>query len=175
MTAKTNDDHTTELAAVAGEHRRRRYAPLAAGWDADRTPFPHEERRYLGSLGLLGICLPERFGGGGAPLMDALIVIEELAKECRPAAFQVFEANTGPARVLRLLGSEEQQAALPAGRDRRPRRPSRSRSPSPTPARPRPTSRTRAKCADGSYTGQRREALDLQRRARPTPTWSTPG
>jgi butyryl-CoA dehydrogenase len=73
-----------------------------------------EERRYLGSLGLLGICLPERFGGSAAPLLDALIVIEELAKECRPAAFQVFEANTGPARVLALLGSEElQQRFLP--------------------------------------------------------------
>lgn len=31
MTAKTNDDHTTELAAVAGDIARRRYGPLAAG------------------------------------------------------------------------------------------------------------------------------------------------
>src|SRR5205823_6439446 len=30
-----------------------------------------------------------------------------LAKECRPAAFQVFEANTGPARVVELLGADE--------------------------------------------------------------------
>src|SRR5205823_2191677 len=46
--------------------------------------------------------------------IDALTVIEELAKECRPAAFQVFEANTGPARVLSLVGSEElQQRFLP--------------------------------------------------------------
>jgi butyryl-CoA dehydrogenase len=58
---------------------------------------------------MLGICLPERFGGSGAPLLDALIVIEELAKECRPAAFQVFEANTGPARVLSLIGPDELQ------------------------------------------------------------------
>jgi len=36
-------------------------------------------------------------------------VIEELAKECRPAAFQVFEANTGPAQVLNLIGTEEQR------------------------------------------------------------------
>ena len=89
MTAKPLDDHSGQLAAVAAEVARKRYAPLAAGWDAARTPFPHDERRYLGSLGLLGICLPERFGGAGAPLMDALIVIEELAKECRPAAFQL--------------------------------------------------------------------------------------
>ena len=114
MTANPLDDHSRQLAEVAADIARQRYAPLAATWDAEHTAFPHEERLYLGSLGLLGICLPERFGGSGAPLMDALIVIEELAKECRPAAFQVFEANTGPARALSLLGSEEiQQRFLP--------------------------------------------------------------
>jgi len=114
VTADSHDDHAQQLSSVAADLARRRYAPLAASWDAERTDFPREERRYLGSLGLLGICLPERFGGGGAPLTDALIVIEELAKECRPAAFQVFEANTGPARVLSLIGSEQlQQRFLP--------------------------------------------------------------
>ena len=114
MTADPIDDHSQQLVAVAADIARRRYAPLAAAWDTERRAFPVEERRYLGSLGLLGICLPERFGGSAAPLLDALIVIEELAKECRPAAFQVFEANTGPARVLALLGSEElQQRFLP--------------------------------------------------------------
>lgn len=114
MTANSLDDHSRQLAEVAAGIARQRYAPLAAAWDAERTAFPQEERRYLGSQGLLGICLPERFGGSDAPLIDALIVIEELAKECRPAAFQVFEANTGPARVLSLLGSEElQQRFLP--------------------------------------------------------------
>src|SRR5215469_3625917 len=99
---------------MARQVARERYAPRAAAWDTAREPFPHDERRYLGSLGLLGICLPERFGGSGAPLLHALIVIEELAKECRPAAFQVFEANTGPARVLSLIGSEDlQQRFLP--------------------------------------------------------------
>ncbi len=109
-TGSPSSDHTKELAALARSLAKERYAPKAAQWDLDRIPFPHEEREYLGSLGLLGICLPERFGGSGAPLMDALVVIEELAKECRPAAFQVFEANTGPARALCFLGSEELQA-----------------------------------------------------------------
>jgi butyryl-CoA dehydrogenase len=114
VTANPLDDHSRQLAEVAAGIARQRYAPRAAAWDAERTPFPHEERLYLGSQGLLGICLPDRFGGSGAPLIDALTVIEELAKECRPAAFQVFEANTGPARVLSLLASEElQQRFLP--------------------------------------------------------------
>lgn len=98
-----------EVRAVAAAVAKERYAPKAAEWDASRTPVPIEERRYLGSLGFLGIALPERFGGAGAPLVDALIVVEELAKECRPAAFQVFEANTGPAQVVNLLGTEEQR------------------------------------------------------------------
>lgn len=88
------------------------YAPKALEWDRERTVFPDEERRRLGDLGFLGISLPEEYGGSGQPVLDALIVIEELAKECRPAAFQVFEANTGPARALALLGTEEQKARV---------------------------------------------------------------
>jgi alkylation response protein AidB-like acyl-CoA dehydrogenase len=98
-----------ELAASVA---RERYAPRAARWDVERIGFPREERRFLGSLGLLGISLPERYGGSGQPLVDALIVIEELAKQCRPAAFQVFEANTGPAQVINLLGTEQQRQEL---------------------------------------------------------------
>ena len=94
---------------LAAEVARKRYEPLAAQWDLNRTTFPHDERRFLGSLGFLGISLPEAYGGTGSPLLHALIVIEELAKRCRPAAFQVFEANTGPAQVVSLLGSDEQR------------------------------------------------------------------
>lgn len=109
------DSELRELAAMARQVARERYAPRAEAWDTAREPFPHDERKYLGSLGLLGICLPERFGGSAAPLLHALVVIEELAKECRPAAFQVFEANTGPAQVLALLGTEEQQSRFLPG------------------------------------------------------------
>lgn len=108
-------EHTAELVELARRLARERFAPLAAQWDLDREPFPHDERQNLGELGLLGLCLPERFGGSDAPTSDALAVIEELAKECRPAAFQVFESNTGPARVLSLLGSPEQQQRILPG------------------------------------------------------------
>src|SRR4029077_10160964 len=53
---------------------------------------------------------PTEYGGGGAEIIDALIVIEELAKRCQVAAFQVFEANTGAARVIDLFGTKEQKA-----------------------------------------------------------------
>ena len=58
---------------------------------------------------------PKSTAAAAAPLIDALVVIEELGKECRPAGFQVFEANTGPAKVVSLLGTDEQrQRFLPS-------------------------------------------------------------
>jgi butyryl-CoA dehydrogenase len=102
-------DEQKQLRDVAREVARDVYAPRAAQWDRERTPLPSDEVRRLAELGFLGICIPEQYGGSGAPLLDALIVIEELAKECRPAAFQVFEANVGPARVLQFFGTEEQR------------------------------------------------------------------
>jgi len=74
-----------EIEEIRQQVRRfaaRQIAPRAA--DIDRSnEFPRDLWPALGSQGLLGITVPERFGGAGASLMDALVVIEELAKVCR--------------------------------------------------------------------------------------------
>lgn len=81
-------------------------------WDLDGSFLPDEERRRLAGLDLLGITLPTKYGGSGRPLLDALIVIEEIAKVCQLAAFPVFEATVGPARVIELFGTEDQKSRL---------------------------------------------------------------
>lgn len=88
------------------------YAPVAREWDEASTFLPDAERKRLADLGYLGIALPEEYGGSGADIMDALIVIEQLGKRSIIPAFQVFEANTGPARVIDMFGTEEQKARL---------------------------------------------------------------
>jgi alkylation response protein AidB-like acyl-CoA dehydrogenase len=98
-----------QLRELAAEVARERYAPLAGQWDRDRTPLPADEVERLAALGFLGIAIPTEYGGHGGTLLDALIVQEELAKECRPAAFQVFEANVGPCRVIEFFGTEAQK------------------------------------------------------------------
>jgi alkylation response protein AidB-like acyl-CoA dehydrogenase len=102
-------DEFAEIRALAARVAQDVYAPMAERLDVTRTPIPLEERRRLGELGFLGIAHPEAYGGSGSPLRAALVVVEELGKVCRPAAFQVFEANTGPAQVITFLGSEEQK------------------------------------------------------------------
>ncbi|MCW2996851.1 MAG: Butyryl-CoA dehydrogenase [Solirubrobacterales bacterium] len=105
-------DDQLALREMAARLARERYAPHAHEWDRDRTPLPDQERKRLGELDLLGVTLPLEYGGGGRPLIDALVVIEELAKATPLAAWPVFEASTGPARVVHLLGSEEQKERI---------------------------------------------------------------
>jgi alkylation response protein AidB-like acyl-CoA dehydrogenase len=104
----TDEQHA--LKELAAQVAAERFAPYARDWDRNRTPMPVEERRRLASTGLVGLALPEEYGGSGRPLKDALIVIEEIAKVAPLAAWCVFEAATGPARVVQLFGSDEQRA-----------------------------------------------------------------
>jgi butyryl-CoA dehydrogenase len=100
------------LRALSAQLAKEAYEPRAMRWDLDGNFLPDEERRRLAGLDLLGITLPIEYGGSGRPLLDALIVIEEIAKVCQLAAFPVFEATTGPARVVELFGNDEQKRRL---------------------------------------------------------------
>ena len=101
-----------DLRALAARVAAEQYAPRAREWDAGRVHLPEAERKRLADLGLLALTLPEEFGGGGRPLIDALIVLEELAKASPVAAWPVFEASTGQARVIDLFGSDEQRKRI---------------------------------------------------------------
>lgn len=98
-----------ELRKLARKVARDQYAPLAREMDKNRTHFPVEERRKLAELGLIALPIPEEYGGGGRPLIDALIVQEEFARVNSLAAWPIFEASAGPARVIHLFGTEAQK------------------------------------------------------------------
>ena len=106
------DPDQLELRSFVAKLAAERYAPHARRWDAERRPLDVGERKYLAGLGLLGMTLPEEYGGGDRPLTDALIVLEELAKASPVAAWPVFEGCTGPARVIQLFGTPEQKRRL---------------------------------------------------------------
>ena len=97
------------LRSLARKVAREKYLPLARQWDTDRTPMPVAERKKVADLGLLALTLPEEYGGGGRPLLDALVVQEEFARANPLSAWPIFEASVGPARVIHLFGTEEQK------------------------------------------------------------------
>jgi alkylation response protein AidB-like acyl-CoA dehydrogenase len=102
-------DEQRDIREMAAKLANDRHRPHVHEWERNRQALPHDERTRLADLGLLGMCLPEEYGGGGRPLLDALLVIEELAKVSMQGTWPVFEGNTGPARVVHIFGTEEQK------------------------------------------------------------------
>jgi alkylation response protein AidB-like acyl-CoA dehydrogenase len=103
---------TRELARKFAD---REFSSKTREWDREDCPLPTEARLAMAGLDLIGIALPPEIGGAGRPLLDALIVLEEIAKVCQLAAWPVFEACVGAARVIELCGSPEQVARFLPG------------------------------------------------------------
>ena len=53
--------------------------PHAEEWD-EKEEFPRELFSKLGDLGIMGVTIPEEYGGAGMDLMSAVIAVEELAR-----------------------------------------------------------------------------------------------
>jgi alkylation response protein AidB-like acyl-CoA dehydrogenase len=76
---------------------------------------PVEELQLLGELGILGMCLPEEYGGSGRRELDAIIALEELAYACPVTANFALLTLTGPSSFISKSGTAEQKARyLPA-------------------------------------------------------------
>jgi len=72
---------TSELEMVRDSVRafaRERLAPQAAQWDRDGT-FPREALAGLAGMGLMGICVPEEWGGAGLGYLALSVAMEEIA------------------------------------------------------------------------------------------------
>ncbi|MDP6884108.1 MAG: acyl-CoA dehydrogenase family protein, partial [Rhodospirillales bacterium] len=73
--------HTEEQALIRDAAKRfaaERLAPFAAQWDREHA-FPAEAVAELGALGLLGMLVPDEWGGGGAGYLAYAMAVEEIA------------------------------------------------------------------------------------------------
>lgn len=103
------------LKATAQAFAQKELAPLASNIEASNEPLAHDMVKRMASMGFLGINIPEELGGLGLSNLDALIVLEELAKVSSAVAFPAFEANVGPVHAIRHFAPEElKQRIVPA-------------------------------------------------------------
>ncbi|GAB4338418.1 MAG: acyl-CoA dehydrogenase [Candidatus Abyssubacteria bacterium] len=86
-----------------------RLAPLVETWEREGFVRDTGLISEYAERGLLGITLPEKYGGGGLTAFDAVLAIEELARVSCVAAAPVFETSFGPIRVVEQFGTEEQK------------------------------------------------------------------
>jgi butyryl-CoA dehydrogenase len=63
---------------MAQDFARRDIVPFASQWDRDRF-VPLETLRKMGSLGMMGLCVPEEWGGAGSDFVSYALLTEEIA------------------------------------------------------------------------------------------------
>jgi alkylation response protein AidB-like acyl-CoA dehydrogenase len=101
-------DEQRQVGALAAEVARREIAPFVAQWDRDHV-FPRELYRKLTDAGIMGILVPEAYGGAGADYVSYALAIEELARVDAGTAVTVSVHAMICSAILRL-GSDEQKA-----------------------------------------------------------------
>lgn len=89
----------TALRDKARAFAREELKPRAAYWDENET-FPMPMVQRAAQLGYLGLVIPTEYGGQGLGPIEAIIVIEELAKGCANTAEVVFDCILGPMQVI---------------------------------------------------------------------------
>ena len=70
------------------------------------SPGPDVMKTFA-DMGYLGVNLPSELGGQGLGHLEAVIVMEELAKISSPLAFPVFESSFGPLLAVVHFAPEE--------------------------------------------------------------------
>jgi alkylation response protein AidB-like acyl-CoA dehydrogenase len=77
--------------------------------------FPWENMRALAGLGVLGMAVPEQYGGLGLPVFDTALVLEEIAKVCYVTAMAVLGEVGVQTRIIATYAPEPiKQRILPA-------------------------------------------------------------
>jgi alkylation response protein AidB-like acyl-CoA dehydrogenase len=85
-----------------------RVAPVAEELDREKR-FPYELVAELAELGLMGMTIPEEYGGAGTDTLSYAIVIEELTRVDSSVAITVAAHHSLGTLPIYLFGSEEQK------------------------------------------------------------------
>lgn len=85
-----------------------RIAPHAAEVDRSEA-YPWAAVALLKDAGLMGLTIPREYGGQGGSCLDAILVIEELAKACGACGRIAVESNMGALGAILAYGTDAQK------------------------------------------------------------------
>ena len=80
---------------------------IAVEIEKTATPASHELIKRYAEMGFLGVNLPSELGGLGLSHLDAVLVLEEVAKISPAVAFPIFESCFGPTLAIAHFAPDE--------------------------------------------------------------------
>ncbi len=111
MTVSTDDftltDDQRRVRDLVRQVARDRIGPLAAHVDETET-YPAEQLAVLGEQGLMGLYIPEAYGGSDLGVLAFCIVVEELARACASTAV-IFLVQFAAGYPIVMAGTEAQK------------------------------------------------------------------
>ena len=103
-------DDQRAIRDLAREISRERLAPLAARVD-ETGEYPHEQLKVLGQQGLLGLHIPEEYGGSAAGALAFCVAAEEVAWACASTCTIFLVQSLGSYPIV-IAGSDAQKRRL---------------------------------------------------------------
>lgn len=100
-------DEQQQLRDTARRYAREKLVPIAEEIERSGEPPTHALIHEYAEMGFLGINIPARLGGMGLGSLEALIVLEQLARISSAVAFPVFESCVGPVRAIERFADEK--------------------------------------------------------------------
>ncbi|MDA9555276.1 acyl-CoA dehydrogenase [Pelobium sp.] len=96
------------IASMVKDFALKHIKPNVMEWDEAQI-FPIELFKQLGELGLMGVLVPEEYGGSGLGYFEYVKVIEEIAKVCGSIGLSVAAHNSLCTGHIMYFGNEEQK------------------------------------------------------------------
>jgi alkylation response protein AidB-like acyl-CoA dehydrogenase len=98
-----------EIQSLTRDFARDRIEPNAADWDREHR-FPRDLYGELAELGLMGVCIPEGYGGAGADFLSYILVLEELSRADAGVGVTVAVHTSATTLPILVFGTDEQKA-----------------------------------------------------------------
>jgi alkylation response protein AidB-like acyl-CoA dehydrogenase len=98
-----------EIQALTRDFAGAEIDPHAAQWDRDHH-FPRDLFSKLAELGLMGVCVPEEYGGAGADFLSYVLVLEELSRADAGVGVTLAVHTSATTLPILTFGTDEQKA-----------------------------------------------------------------
>ena len=107
MNFSTNE-LTSQVAQTARDFARQHIKPHIMEWDESQE-FPLHIFKEMGKLGLMGVLVPEDYGGSGLSYFEYSAIIQEIARVCGSIGLSLAAHNSLCTGHILTFASEEQK------------------------------------------------------------------